>query len=165
MNCQIRFPPDWINASALEHVLRVGSEPHGADVYEVLLVFPTGCKIMVDAAVRLLSLLNQLDFCTRRVCLDFEEGETGTMGYLDRMGFFDHLSKNVAVLPVRPVVSGADIYGGTNAKLVEITCINRANRDKELPTRLTDAVMRCCGDRPDADELAGAAWTIFAELI
>jgi hypothetical protein len=109
MNCQIRFQPDWINASALEHVLRAGVAPHGAGVYEVLFVFPTGCKIMVDAAVRLLSLLNQFDFCTRRVCLDFEEGETGTMGYLDCMGFFDHLSENVAVLSVRPVVSGAEI--------------------------------------------------------
>jgi hypothetical protein len=120
---------------------------------------------MVDAAVRLLSLFNQLDFCTRRVRLDFEEGETGTMGYLDRMGFFDHLSENVAVLPARPAVSGAEIYGGTNARLVEITRINRAYRDDGLPSRLTEAVMRSCGDRADADELAGAAWTIFAELI
>ena len=166
MNCQIRFPPDWINASALEHVLRAGGEPHGAGVYEVLFVFPAGCKIMVDAAVRLLSLCNQLDFCTRRVRLDFEEGETGTMGYLDRMGFFSHLSQNVAVLPARPAISGAEIYGGTNTRLVEITRINRADRDEGLLSLLTEAVMRCCGDRvDDANELAGAAWTIFAELI
>ena len=92
MNYQIRFPSGWINASALEQTLQGGCEPHGADVYEVLFVFPTGCKIMVDTAVRLLSLFNQLDYCTRRVCLDFEAGEAGTMGYLDCMGFFDHLS-------------------------------------------------------------------------
>jgi hypothetical protein len=92
MNCQIKFPSGWINASALEQVLRSGCEPHGADVYEVLFVFPTGCKVMVDTAVRLLSLFNQLDYCTRRVRLDFEAGEAGTMGYLDRMGFFDYLS-------------------------------------------------------------------------
>jgi len=92
MNCQIKFPSGWINASALEQVLRSGCEPHGADVYEVLFVFPTGCKVMVDTAVRLLSLFNQLDYCTRRVRLDFEAGEAGTIGYLDRMGFFDYLS-------------------------------------------------------------------------
>jgi hypothetical protein len=165
MNCQIKFPSRWIDASALENVLRGGYEPHGADVHEVLFVFPTGCKIMVDTAVRLLSLSNQLDYSTRRVRLDFEEGETGTMGYLDRMGFFGHLSKNVVVLPARPAVSGVEIYGGTNAELVEITRINRECRDENLPTLLTEAVMRSCGDRPDADELKGAAWTIFAELI
>ena len=165
MNCNITFPSSWINASALEQVLRGGCEPHEADVYEVLFVFPTGCKIMVNAAVRLLSLCNQLDCCMRRVRLDFEEGETGTMGYLDRMGFFDHLSKNVLVLPERPAVSAVEIYGGTNARLVEITHINRECRDNRLPSRLTEAVMRACGNRADADELKGAAWTIFAELI
>lgn len=165
MNCQIKFPSRWIDASVLENVLRSGSEPHGTDVYEVLFVFPAGCKIMVDTAVRLLSLSNQLDYRTCRVRLDFEEGETGTMGYLDRMGFFDHLSKNVVVSPARPAVSGVEIYGGTNAGLVEITRINRECRDKKLPTLLTEAVMRSCGDRPDANELKGAAWTIFAELI
>jgi hypothetical protein len=38
-------------------------------------------------------------------------------------------------------------------------------RDEDLPTRLTDALMRSCRTRPDAGELEGAAWTIFAELI
>jgi hypothetical protein len=71
----------------------------------------------------------------------------------------------VEVLPARPFVSGAEIYGGTNAKLVEITRINRTSRDDGLPSRLAEAVMRSCGDRADADELAGAAWTVFAELI
>jgi hypothetical protein len=165
MDCQIEFPSGWINASALEQVLRGGCEPHGADVYEVLFVFPPGCKIMVDAAVRLLSLCNQLDCCVRRVRLDFAEGEAGTMGYLDRMGFFDHLSKNVRVFPARPAISAVRIYGGTNTRLVEITRIHRECRDDKLPSRLTEAVMRSCGDRADANELKGAAWTIFAELI
>jgi len=166
MNCQIRFPPGWINASALEQTLRNGPRPHAADVYEALFVFPTGCKIMVDTAVRLLSLFNQLDCRTCRVRLDFVEGEAGAMGYLDRMGFFDHLSGNVEVLPARPFVSGAEIYGGTNAKLVEITRINRTSKDEGLPSRLAEAVIRSCGeDRADAKELKGATWTIFAELI
>jgi len=83
-------------------------------------MFPTGCSIMVDTAVRLLSLFNQLDYRTCRVRLDFEAGEAGAMGYLNRMGFFDHLSGNIEVLPARPAVSGAEIYGGTNARLVEM---------------------------------------------
>ena len=93
------------------------------------------------------------------------QGRQALWGYLDRMGFFDHLSENVVVLPARPAVSGFEIYGGTNARLVKITRINRAYRDDRLPSLLTEAVMRSCGDRTDANELEGAAWTIFAELI
>lgn len=165
--CEIEFPKRWIAGSELETAIRAcaGCGPHSAEAYEVHFRFPYGCKIMADAAVRLLSLLNQLDFCTRRVQLDFEEGEAGTMGYLDRLGFFDHLSENVSVHPRRPAISGAEIYGGTNASLVEIARISRTARDHALLSRLTDALIRFCGNRTDAKELEGAAWTIFAELI
>lgn len=57
---------------------------------------------MIDSAVRILSLANQLDFCTRRVRLEFLEGERGALGYLNRMGFFDHLSARIEVMPSRP---------------------------------------------------------------
>ena len=87
------------------------------------------------------------------------------MGYLNRMGFFDHLAPEIEVLPTRPLDSAAKIYRGGNAALVEIAKINTQARDKGLPTRLTQALMRSCNNRPDAAELEGAAWTIFAELI
>ena len=120
---------------------------------------------MIDAAVRLLSLFNQLEHIGRRVRIDFEDGMTGAMGYLNRMGFFDHLSPNVEVLPERPFYSGSKMFGGTNASLVEIAQINHQDRDPGLLSRLTDALMLSCGHRADARELEGAAWTIFAELI
>jgi hypothetical protein len=81
------------------------------------------------------------------------------------MGFFDHLAPDVEVLPARPPYSAAEIHRGGNQALVEIARINKDARDEELPTRLTNALMRSCGSRPDASELKGAAWTIFAELI
>jgi hypothetical protein len=120
---------------------------------------------MVDAAIRLLSLANQLASTTCRVQLDFEEGEAGTMGYLNRMGFFDHLNPQVVVLPNRPIYSAAALHRGGNSTLVEIARINANTRDQELPNRLTEALMRSCRERSDAAELEGAAWTIFAELI
>jgi hypothetical protein len=120
---------------------------------------------MVDAAIRILSLANQLASSTRRVRLDFEEGEAGTMGYLNRMGFFDHLSAKIEVLPARPFYSGAELHRGGNMALVEIARINKDARDKELPDRLVAALMQSCGTRADASELEGAAWTIFCELI
>lgn len=127
--------------------------------------FPTGCKIMVDGAIRMLSLANQLVFATRRVRLNFEEGETGTMGYLNRMGFFDHLHPDIEVLPRRPAYSAAAIHRGGNSMLVEIARINKDACDVDLPNRLTEAISHSCGSRADVDELKGAAWTIFAELI
>ena len=105
---------------------------------------------MVDAALRLLSLLNQLDYCQKSVTLDFQDGENGVMGYLDRMGFFNHLSQRIKILPFRPVFSRADIYEGTNPTLVEIAKIHRNTRDNSLPTRLTDALMTAYGFREDA---------------
>ncbi len=165
MICNVEFPPSWINSSKMEACLKTGSGPHGHCFFSTKFVFPVGCKVMIDAAVRMLSLFNQLDICQKNVQLVFEEGEIGAMGYLDRMGFFDHLSKNIEVIPSRPLISGAEIYGGTNTSLVEIARINPKNRDETLLNRLTDALMRSCGHRSDAKELEGAAWTIFAELI
>lgn len=120
---------------------------------------------MVDAGVRLLSIANQLSKTTRRVTLDFQEGQPGTMGYLNRIGFFDHLAEDIVVLPRRPAVSGAKTYGGTNKDLVEIARINPAHRDKDLPTRLSKAVAAALSTRSDVDALEGAIWTVFAELI
>jgi hypothetical protein len=119
---------------------------------------------MVDAAIRLLSLINQLESCTHRVRLEFDE-EDGAMGYLNRIGFFDHLATNVEVLPARPRYSGAELYRGKSHELVEIARISKASKNETLPSRLTTALKRACGTRIDADELDGAAWTIFAELI
>lgn len=120
---------------------------------------------MIDTAVRLLSLINQLDSLSKKVTLDFMEGETGAMGYLNRMGFFDHLPEGVETIPEKPIVSGAELFGGRNPSLVEIARINRTSRDHNLPTRMTDALVRSCGHRNDSKSLESAAWTIFAELI
>lgn len=165
MNCLVRFPGQWINISKFETALRCSSGPHSPNVYEVAFEFPEGCKIMVDSAIRLLSLTNQLASATKRVRLDFEEGEAGTMGYLNRMGFFDHLADEIEVLPKRPAYSIAKLRRGGNAALVEIARINKDDRDDDLPNRLTEALMRSCQNRPDAKELEGAAWLIFCELI
>lgn len=165
MHCVVNFPANWANADRLEGALRDSCGPHASETHEVTFNFPVGCKIMVDGAIRLLSLVNQLAFSTRRVHLNFQEGEAGTMGYLNRMGFFDHLAPTVEVLPARPVYSSAKLHRGGNSMLVEIARINKDARDDDLPTRLSDALSLACSGRGDVDELKGATWTIFAELI
>lgn len=165
MYCTVHFPANWINAGRFEFALRDTRGPHDPGTHEVNFMFPVGCKVMVDGAIRLLSLANQLVSSTRRVRLDFDEGESGTMGYLNRMGFFDHLAPEVEVVPSRPSYSGAQLYRGGNSMLVEIARIAKGARDDDLPTRLTDAISYACSSRDDVDDLKGAAWTIFAELI
>lgn len=132
MHCVVRFPAQWITATHFERALRHSCGPHDASSFEVSFEFPAGCKVMVDTAIRLLSLVNQLASTTRRVRLNFEEGETGTMGYLNRMGFFDCLADAVEVLPPRPAYSAAEVHRGANAWRASIR-----TRDEEPPTRLT----------------------------
>lgn len=134
-------------------------------MYDVEITIPIDCKIMIVPAIRLLSLCNQLALTSRRVKLNFTEGEPGTMGYLNRMGFFDHLSHLVQVFPSRPNYSAAEFFRGANPGVVEIARINKDFRDTSLPTRLSEAVTESCRERSDVGEVTGAVWTIFAELI
>lgn len=165
MQCVIDLPAKWINPSELEAAVQRSGQPHGQDVFEVEFRFPVGSKLMIDAAIRALSLANQLALTSRRVRLAFDEGEAGTMGYLNRAGFFDHLAGPIEVLPWRPTFSAAAVHRGGNAGLVEIARINKDHRDTTLPGRLAEALRRACSSRADVSELTNAAWTIFAELI
>lgn len=154
-----------MNASQLEDVLRAGTSPHQSPPGEICFKVPVKCALMTDAIVRLLPLFNQLDHCTRRVILDFENDDSELLGYLNRIGFFDHLSPQIEVLPSRPQYSGASLYGGMNRGVVEIARIDKDARDGGLLQRLTGAIATACSNRRDVAELEGAAWTIFAELI
>lgn len=165
MQCVVRFPATWVDASDFEAALRTSCGPHDPDSYDTVFEIPAGCKIMIDGAIRLLSLANQLASTTRRTRFRFEEDEVGTMGYLNRMGFFDCLDPRIDIEPERPFISRAALYRGENPMLVEITRINRGVRDDELPTRLSGVVKEACKSRVDVEELGGAVWTIFAELI
>jgi hypothetical protein len=163
MTCTINFPASWIDASKFERTLQRDGAPHDHD--GTVFKFPAGSKIMLDTAIRLLSLCNQLVTCSHRVVLDFEEDGSGALGYLDRMGFFDHLDSRVDVLPDRPIISGAEIYRGTNQNLVEIMPINPRERQQDLPAKLTAALMNgYTGDDVD-EQLEGASLTIFKELV
>lgn len=165
MSTLIHLPNGWANASQVEELLRAGPSPHHSPPGEIYFRFPSGCHLMTDAIVRLLSLFNQLDHCTRRVILDFESENSELLGYLNRIGFFDHLSPRIEVLPSRPALSGVLLHGGRNRGVVEIERIDKDSRDGNLLERLTSAIKSACSKRGDAAGLEGATWTIFAELI
>ena len=133
MRCEITLPPTWIDSAALETAIRAAGGPHGKDIFEIEITIPTGCRIMIVAAIRLLSLCNQLVLSSRRVKLNFKDADAS--GYLNRVGFFDHLAPMVQVLSGRPSISTAAIYRGGNSGVVEIARINKDSRDNSLPTR------------------------------
>jgi hypothetical protein len=120
---------------------------------------------MVDAGVRLLCFANQLRDVGKTVFLNFEEGESGTLGYLNRMGFIDFLHSDVFVLPNRPSVSGANLFRGTSQNLMEFSNINPDDRDQALPNRLTEILSEAVRNRSDKQALEHAAYTVFGELI
>ena len=165
MHCVVGFAPNWIDGNRFEVALRNAGNPLMSEAQEVFFRFPNDCKIMVDVAVRILSLINQLAYSGRRVHLNFEEGHAGTMGYLNRMRFFDHLHTEVEILPGPPLRSGALRHQSGTKMLVEIASISRNERDQGLPSRLEGAISHACRRRKDILELSGATWTIFAELI
>lgn len=164
MECNIHLPSRWVDAHHFERALGASGDPHSPFNSAVTVYFPQGCKLIIDAAIRLLSLLNQLSM-TKSVRLNFLAGEEGVMGYLDRVGFFDMLDPAIAVWPSRPTHSAAAIHRGANHGLVEIARINNKICDEGLPDRLAEAVERNCRSRTDAKEVGGAAFTVFSELI
>lgn len=167
MESVVTFAATWVNRDLFEATLRDAAiEPHSNQVYSVRFVMPTSCALMVDVGTRLLSLANQLSRCTKRVVLDFEDGLSGTMGYLNRMGFFDTLDERIEVLPDRPAVSGALVHGGSNRNLVEFKRLNPHCVDKELPGRLADSLKNSLSSKvANGERLGHAAFTIFSELI
>lgn len=167
MRCVVDFSSKWIRALDFERALqtcRATDGPLGGGVSSVVFKLSQGCKMMVDAALQLLCLANQLDHLGRSIRIEFEE-ETGVMGYLDRMGFFDHLAHQIEVAPYRPLVSRAKIYRGTSGALVEIARISPECPDEELPGRLADVLKQACSNRRDVKSLSRDVFTVFGELI
>lgn len=165
LHCDIVLPPYWVNAKKLDDVMLLSKSPHSPEVVTVSFCFPEGCKIMVDAGMRLLSLANQLCLSDKKVCFLFQQGIDSTMGYLNRLGFFDHLDGSVDVLPERPKVSLASIHRGTNNDLMEIVCINRGKRDHSVPSRLADIIMHSSSSGDGGKKIGLMGFTIFGELI
>lgn len=161
---EILFQPTWVHALSFEQSLSVAADPHRT-LDNVRFRFPDNCKIMVDAAIRLLCLANQLQRIGKIVTFIFDEGVSGTQGYLDRMGFFDLLHPEVRVEPKLPSISMADIHRGENPYLVEFRAINPCQRDRSIPSCLEGVLIQVVRDRPDCEVLGNMAYTVFSELI
>ena len=161
--CTIELPTGWVDSWKFESALIKCGDALGAMYSIIIIKIPAGCKLMIDVVIRLLSFCNQAIACTKRVRLEF----TGdTMGYLNRMGFFDHLAPAAEVLPSRPFYSGAAIHRGGNRALVEIEKFSGTDTvERNLVPRLVAAVERGCAARSDVKQIGDAMFSIFGELI
>lgn len=165
LTINVAFPSVWVGADRFERALREGVDALQTQDMAVSIKVPDGCSIMVDAGVRLLSYVNQLRHVGKSVTLDFVAGMSGTMGYLNRMGFFDLLHDDVEVLPEKPSWSSAAVYRRSNRTLVEFERIERGKEDRELPGRLVDALLESMEKSTNSQELEHAAFTMLGELI
>src|SRR5437016_180403 len=107
----------WITSARLERAMHLSGGPHGEGFTGARFVFTAGCKVMIDAGTRLLSIANQLAFRRRDVTMEFVDGMNGVMGYLDRVSFFDHLDPSIVVVPKPPAQSAGSIRRGNNPDL------------------------------------------------
>jgi hypothetical protein len=166
MECVLEFPAAWINTWRFEQALKRCGDALAKGFNSIIVRVPAGCRLMIDVVIRLLSFCNQLISTTRRVRLEFADGEAGAMGYLSRMGFFDSLSPLVDVRPCRPRESGARIHRGCNQSLVEIARFSASQApEAALVPRLAETAARGCASRSDAKEIHGAIFEIFGALI
>lgn len=164
--CVLDLPNGWVNAYRFEVALMRCGDTLGTAASTVVIRIPAGCKMLIEVVVRLLSFCNQVIATTRRLRLEFQGGDHGVMGYLNRIGFFDHLSPLAEVAPHRPFFSSALVHRGGNQGLVEIERFSRANAvDNSLVPRLAQAVERGCANRADAKAIGAATFSIFGELV
>jgi len=165
--CRIALPGNWITAKVFEQILQRSQKCLVQNDMPLIVIFHKRCKVMVDAAARLLSLANQLTSRNRPVTFAFDGIWNEAMGYLARINFFNLLSEQVKVVPERPDATIISHHQNNNRNLVEFISIHPREQEAMLavPRKLTDALILAMEARPDIQRLRHTAFTIFAELI
>jgi hypothetical protein len=165
--CRISLPGYWITAKVFEQILQRSQNCLAFDDMPLIVVFHKRCKVMVDAAARLLSLANQLTARNRPVTFAFDGIWNEAMRYLARINFFNLLSEQVKVVPQRPDAALISPHQDNNRSLVEFIPIHPGEQEAVLavPRKLTDALILAMEARPNMQQLRHTAFTIFAELI
>lgn len=158
-NCQkeilIIFPSGWVDAEQYEIVLEQYPNLFQSNM-GIRFVFEQSTKFLLETIARFLALSNQLVFQGLQITIDLG-GCNDSRGYLNRAGFFDLLSDDIRVLPVRPQ---ATIFKGNNRSLVEFGSISPNSKNKPLILNLHSSFVSKTSDDYDL-----AALTVFSEFI
>ncbi|MCK8123915.1 hypothetical protein MTF66_02815 [Pseudoalteromonas sp. 2CM39R] len=149
----------WLTCEEFEQSYsEIGNLVDGEEL-NIIIKLPKGFRVLLIAGARLISLANYLNYLGKNVTLDFELCKS-SMGYLDRLGFFDHIHSHIEILPNRPVISRAKRYKGNSYNVVEIGDIDLNSFNDGLPEELTAAFINHTGE-----DYYMAAFTVFSELI
>lgn len=148
----------WVDAQSFERTLKSVGCLLSSEYSSVIFVVTKDCKILLEAAARLLALCNQLVRSNKKVAIDFSSCSS-TKTYFNRIGFIDQLDPHVNVLPSRPKISAADKYKGNSDTVVEFGSICIEDRDDDIPKLLKNQFVIHAGQR-----YHDAAFTIFSEL-
>ena len=154
----ITFDKRWIDCPSFESSL----SNSGFDVEKtqnVVFVLPENCKFLLETSARFLALCNQLIDNKTGVTIDLSNNNE-SFGYLDRVGFFDHLHKKTDVLPSRPKTSTAKSRKGNSKKLVEFGAVDPKSENRDLVKQLADAFVA-----QSSESYQDPAFTIFSELV
>lgn len=160
----------WVTGNEFEQALSQAHKINSTSLENsesFLFRFPPACKIMVDAAVRLLSFANQRVAQGQQVTLLFEGQSHEAMSYLNRANFFSLLAEQVRVQPQRPDASDVKRYQGQNRGLVEFRSIHplQNQQDDDIPGQLANALETAMGKHPKIGYFRHTAYTTFAELV
>lgn len=161
----IDLPEKWVDGRSLDAAMGSGAGPHLTMESSIIVNIPEASAIWVDTGIRLLSLSNQLHEVGKRVTLEFGREDSASFGYLNRIGFFDELHKQIIVKPHRPSVSAAARFHGGNSGLVEIHRLVPDKPDRNVPRLLKEAVARAIKARHRQQDVSQSAFSLFSELL
>lgn len=152
-------PVAWVTAEIFEECLQQSGCFFANDADEYVIKFPKDSGILLNAIARILTLINQCAHKNKKVTLEFH-AKCNSVGYLNRLGFFDNLDSRVVVLPEKPSESRAEKFKGNSEKLFEMSAVDPKNLDVQIPVRLTQVFTA-----NSSEDYYLAAFTVFSELI
>lgn len=147
----------WLSEVHFEKAMAKSGSPLDAEHGHVVIKFAPERSMLLCAAVKVLTLANQLVAAKKKVELDFSENPK-MLTYLDRAAFFDRLNSAVKVIPKRPASSAAQKYNGKNDGLVELLEIDAKQND--VPERIRHSFIESAGP-----EHAGKLFRVVAEFV
>ncbi|MEQ3694657.1 MAG: ATP-binding protein [Thalassolituus sp.] len=148
----------WVNGISLDKSIdRMGS-PLDTGCTSIIFIITKGCKILLEAAARLLAYSNQSTFLGKQVVIDFSDCQD-TLSYFNRIGFFEMLHKDVQVEPNRPMFSSADLYKGNSEAVYEFGEVDPYDLDEDIPQRLKHSFVNYAGEK-----YSQPAFTVLSEL-
>jgi len=157
----INLPAGWINHDILDQHIPVNIYEFSTITFQI----PSKAKVMVAAAIKLLSLLNLLADKGVYTSLEFTGNNNKSISYLKRMSFFQSLLPAVNLTPKQLHEIQPSEYYGKNTRLVEIEKVNVGTSDDHLPNRLSQTIINNSAVIESfKQKLNTAVETLFSEL-